>query len=266
MKICIIGCGYVGKAAAVKWKHEGHEITVTTRSLERAYELRPYADLIYILNDNWQEIVEKQDIILLSVAPDNKSDYIETYLRTAEKLTQSVSRSRVSQIIYTGSTSVYGEHQGRWVDENTIPQPFNAQGHILLSTEQILFKAATNQRKVCIFRLGEIYGPERSLEDRVRKLQGSVVSGNGENLTNLIHLEDIISALDIAVKQQLNGIYNLCNDIHIPRKDLYKRICEKNGWQEVIWNPAIANTHSSNKKVSNDKLKSVGWTIIDTLD
>jgi nucleoside-diphosphate-sugar epimerase len=259
MRICIIGCGYVGKAAAIQWKKEGHEITVTTRSLERAYQLRPIADLVYILDEDWYKLLDKQDVVLLSVAPDAKSDYIQTYLRTAENLVQVVKHSSVSQIIYTGSTSIYGDHEGNWVDEQTPPQPMNANAQILLTTEHTLLKAETDQRKVCIFRLGEIYGPGRSIAERVRKMQGSSFPGNGENYTNLVHQDEILSALDYAVKQKLNGIYNLCNDIHIARKEMYQEICQAQGWPEVQWNPAVKSPHAGNKKVSNEKLKSVGW-------
>lgn len=260
MRISIIGCGYLGKAAAIYWKAAGHEITVTTRSLERAYTLRPLADLVYILGDDWHELVKKQDVILLSVAPDTKSDYVQTYLRTAETLAMALHGSLVSQIIYTGSTSVYGEHQGQWVDENTQPNPSHSNAQILLGTEQILLKAERAQRRVCIFRLGEIYGPGRSIVARVKSMQGMTLPGTGESWTNLVHLNEIISALDLAMHHKLNGVYNLCNDIHIQRKDLYKQICTSNGWPEVQWDPLAIHSHAGNKRVSNAKLKSAGWT------
>lgn len=259
MRICIIGCGYVGQAAARHWKAAGHEITVTTRSLERAYQLRPLADLVYILSDDWHELIKKQDIVLLSVAPDVNSNYLQTYLYSAEALLRSIQGSSVSQIIYTGSTSVYGDHEGRWVDENTSPNPAHTNAHILLATEQTLLKMSDDKRKVCIFRLGEIFGPERSIVDRVKRMQGNAFPGNGENFTNLVHLDEIISALDSAISNQLNGIYNLCNDIHLSRKDLYQKICTEHGLPEVQWDLSAKNPHSGNKKVSNEKLKSTGW-------
>ncbi len=259
-RICIIGCGYVGKAAALHWKAAGHEITVTTRSLQRAYELRPFADLVYILGEDWHDLVEKQDVVLLCVAPDANSDYIHTYLRSAEALTAALRNSSVSQIIYTGSTSVYGEHEGQWVDENTSPKPARANAQILLTTEQILLKAAHKDRQVCIFRLGEIYGPERSIVDRVKRMKGAKFSGNGEGFTNLIHLQEILSALEVAMQNKLNGIYNLCNDIHIPRKEMYKQICEAHAWPDVLWDATLTNSHAGNKRVSNEKLKAAGWS------
>ncbi|MBN9378933.1 MAG: hypothetical protein BGO14_03025 [Chlamydiales bacterium 38-26] len=259
MKVCIIGCGYVGRAAALKWKAEGHEVTVTTRSLEKAYQLRPIADLVYILNDDWRELIKDQDVILLSVAPDNSSDYLQTYLGSAEMLVKALRPCHGQQIIYTGSTSIYGDHQGEWVDEQSKPKPHNSQAEILLATEKTLLKAAKDH-KICLFRLGEIYGPGRSIANRVEKMQGKQIPGTGENYTNLVHLEEIMRAIDLAMKNSLQGVYNLCNDIHIKRKALYQSICEQNAWPFVQWNSCNTQTlHGGNKRVTNTKLKSVGW-------
>lgn len=260
MKICIIGCGYLGTATALKWKAEGHEITVTTRSLQRAYELKPLADLVYVLHEDFYDLVEKQDVVLLCVAPDKKNDYIQTYLHVAEALVEAVKKSSVKQIIYTSSTSIYGNHEGRWVDENTESLPIHSNAQILLSTEKILLKAAERDRQVCIFRLGEIYGPGRSIVERVHRMQGKTLPGNGENFTNLCHLDEITDALDLALKHNLDGIFNLCNDIHILRKELYDTLCKERGWIPMQWDPKISSSHGGNKRVSNEKLKSLGWT------
>lgn len=262
MKICIIGCGYVGKNAAREWKSQGHEITVTARSLERAYQLRPLADLVYILTNDWRDLLEKQDLVLLSVAPDRGGDYYETYLRSSEKLVAALQSSSVSQIIYTSSTSVYGEHHGEWVDENTPPKPAHAKAQILLDTEETLLKASSPSRKVCIYRLGEIYGPGRSLIDKVEQIQGVVLPGTGQAITNLIHLKEIQSALNIALVKGLQGIYNLCNDRHIPRKDLYRQICTENGWKDPLWDAKMVSPHGGNKKVNNEKIKAMGWAAL----
>lgn len=256
MKIGIIGCGYVGKAAALHWKSAGHEVIVTTRSLQRAYELRPIADLVYILSDDWHDLIKKLDVVLLSVAPDAKSDYIQTYLRTTEALIQAVPNSNLQQIIYTSSTSVYGDHQGAWVDENSPLKPSNTNAQILVAAEQTLLNLRT---AVCIFRLGEIYGPNRSYEEKLRQNQGKVFPGTGENYMNRIHINDIVAALDLAVEKKLEGIYNLCDDMHMKRKEFYEKICESEQLPNVQWSPSVVSPHAGNKKVSNDKLKSFGW-------
>lgn len=260
MKICIIGCGYVGRAAALKWKNAGHEITVTTRSLSRSYELRSIADVVYVLDDDWHDLLKKQDIVLLAVAPDNKSDYAQTYLRSSENLIQGIKGSSVRQVIYTSSTSVYGDYNGQWVNEETIPSPIHENAHILLAAEKVLLKATTSKVKVCIFRVGEIYGPGRNFVDKIKNRQGLAFPGNGESFTNLVHLDEIISALDLAMQKQLNGLFNLCNDIHLTRKEFYHRICQENDLSDVLWDREAKSSHMGNKRIDNSKLKLMGWS------
>lgn len=253
MRICIIGCGYVGSAAAKMWKAAGHEITVTTRHLERAYTLRSLADLVYILSDDWHDLVEKQDVVLLSLAPDSKSDYLETYLHSAEKLLKALPRSQVKKVIYTGSASVYGDHNGEWVTEETPCTPQTANGQILLSTEETLLKAVTPERSVCIFRLGEVYGPGREIVERLRNTH-HLFAGTGENYTNLSHLDLILEGLDLAVNQDLNGIYNLCSSQHEKRRDFYARLCEENDINFPGWDPSRQPPHGGNKKIDSSKI------------
>lgn len=260
MRIGIIGCGYVGQALAKKWKVAGHEITVTTRSLKRAYELRPVADLVYILSENWHDLLEKLDAVVLTVAPDANSDYYQTYIKTSEALLDGLFNTPVKQIIYTGSTSVYGDHAGNWVDEETPLKPANANAQILTTAENLLLSARNNDRRVCIFRLGEIEGPERTIKERVRKSQGKIFPGTGDSYVNKVHLNEILSAIDLALDKKLNGVYNLCDDFHPKRNEFYKQICEEEGLQPITWDPSLTSPHAGNKRVSNNKLKSVGWS------
>lgn len=256
MRVGVVGCGYVGKAVALHWKAAGYDVTVTTRSLQRSYELRSVANLVYILDEDWQDFVEKQDVVLLSVAPDSTSNYVETYLRSAEKLVKAASKTSLKQIIYTSSTSVYGDHAGDWVDENSSLKSKNPNAQVLILTENLLLNAESPDRKVCILRLGEIYGPGRAIEDRLRKSQGQEFPGTGESYVNRIHVDEIVSSIDLVLKNQLSGIYNLCEDFHPKRKDYYEQICQKEGFESIKWNPNKESPHAGNKRVSSNKFKS----------
>lgn len=261
MEIGIIGCGYVGKALARFWKSAGHRITAsTTLSTNRIEDLNAYVDCVEVVQGDlptfFANAFARQNVLLVSVAARNPQEYEAVYLNTAQALAQAAPKLPfLQQIIYTSSTSIYGDHQGQWVDETTLPAPANRNAHILLEAERILEQI---QKKICIFRLGEIYGPGREFAERLRHLK-KPLPGTGGNYTNLIHLEDIVGAIDFAMRAGLHGIYNLCNDIHILRQELYNAICEKNGFEKVIWDPAIQSMHGGNKRVSNVKLKAAGY-------
>lgn len=264
MNITIIGCGYVGKALAHFWRATGHHITATTRSPERAAELQAIAHEVVILQGDVAEVLAKalatQHVVVLCVAPDSYLHYESAYLHTAQALAKAVAKlPLLSQILYTSSISVYGERQGQWVDENTPPSPCNPQTKILLDTELIVQKMHTPFRKVCVLRLGEIVGPDRQISSRLRGLHGRLLPGSGKNYTNLIHLRDIIGATDFALRRQLDGVYNVCNDQHLPRNQFYDLICEQHGIPHVIWDPAITSTHAGNKRISSQKIKNAGY-------
>ena len=264
MKIGILGCGYIGQAAAKFWKNKGHEISVTTRHSSKKEFLSPFADYVYCLDkDTLEEFLKNQEILIISVAPDSKNEYQNTYLGIADKITQCIPYlSSLRQLIYTSSTSVYGEYQGAWTDEKTLPLALNDHTKILLETENTLLQCRSASRKICIYRLGEIYGPERDILDRLKRMSSQPFPGNGENFTNMIHQEDVVNALDFALTQQLDGLFNLCNDFHIPRKEFYNKLCLINGLKPIEWDSSLKSFHGGNKRVSNDKLKKLGFEFV----
>ena len=262
MKIGIIGCGYVGQACAKAWKDQGYNVSVTTRQPERVVQLSSIANAVYLLSPTnpLKEFVKQQEIILISVAPNKGEDYHSTYLETVQEIVESFPDClHLKQVIYTSSTSVYGDHEGEWVTELTPLQITSPQVEVLIKTEQTLLQDSFSNIKKCIFRLGEIYGPGRAIEDRLRRMSNKKFPGTGNSYTNLIHLTDIVYACDFALTQQLNGIFNLCNDNHFPRHVFYDYLCQMHQIPLIQWDPNQISLHAGNKRVSNQRLKDFGF-------
>jgi nucleoside-diphosphate-sugar epimerase len=201
--------------------------------------------------------LEGQDCLLLAMAADSLNNYETTYLNTAINVAKSCD-SFTKHILYTGSTSVYGDHQGSLVDESTLPLPTNMQAQILLKTEEMLLNIPSTN--VCIYRLGEIIGPGRQIVDRLKNLKRKTLPGNGGAPCNLIELQEIVLALDFALKHQLKGIYNLCNDLHLSRRELYAQLCHEYDLPAVLWDPSLPKIHGGSKIASNQKIKLEGFT------
>jgi nucleoside-diphosphate-sugar epimerase len=241
-------------------------VTVTTRKPERIEELSAIADQLFLLEGDLKEcltrLLKGKQVLLLAMAADTPQAYEATYLHLAETLVEVVSKmaTGITQILYTSSTSIYGEHGGNWVEETTPPRPANRYAEILLETEQVLQKLSTPNRRVCLFRLGEIYGPGREIAERLRRMTGQPLAGTGDNYTNIIHLDKITAALTFAVTHQLDGVYNLCEETHIKRRDLYAQICEREGLPPVQWDPTRSTLHGGNKRVSSAKLQLAALT------
>lgn len=261
LNIGILGCGYVGKAAAQSLQHQ-HCVTASTRRLNRIEELSTYATKVVLLEKSFDSLLEEQDILIVSVAPSQNDSYEQCYLETARAITQSIADyPRIKQIIYTSSTSVYGEHQGAWVDEDTEPKPSNKKTCILLETENTLLSLASETLSICILRLGEIFGPGRELINRFNSLERKIFPGSGENFTNLTPLRDIVQVINYVINNSLGGIYNLCLDEHPPRKLLYEQICKRNNFPVPLWDTQKQTIHVGNKRVLCDKIKLTGYSL-----
>jgi nucleoside-diphosphate-sugar epimerase len=272
MNAIIIGCGYVGSVVAQHWRNLGLVITATTTTQDRIGNLQKVANQAIVLKrcdeETLQTILQNQDVVFLSVAPTANEQvdaemYEETYLHTANNLVLTLKHfPNVKQLIYTSSCAVYGNNNGAWVNEVSPVAPANRHGEILHETEQVLLSASSPDLKVCIFRLGAIYGPDRELKKRFTKLAGTTRPGTGNHFTNWIHLDDIVSASEFALDRQLQGIYNLVNDVPIAACELFKQLCERYELPEVEWDSSDTKTPSNDRRISNQKLKAEGYQFI----
>lgn len=258
MKILLIGCGYLGTALAQVLTAQGHTVTATTRSQARQAELACLAFQVKILSGNDFEglltLLKGQEACILTLAADKVENYTDTYLETARALAIAAhERPELKQILYTSSTSIYGDHAGAVVDETTPPRPATSAAEILLKTEQTLLELETSERKVCILRLGEIVGPARTIADRLRRMQGIPLPGDGSSYVNYTDRDEAAKAIAFALDHKLNGIYNLCSNDHPTRKELYEDICTKEGLPQVLWDPERVSHHAGNKRVSSKK-------------
>lgn len=264
MNVTILGCGYVGTAVAQRWKQQGLTITATTTRATRLTELESIAQQAICLRGNdantLQQVLNNQQVVLLSVGASSADAYEETYLQTAKTLVSVLEQySTVQQIIYTGSYAVYGDRQGDWVTEDTPVSPANRNGEILAETEQILLSAARADRAVCIFRLGGIYGPGRELIKIFGRAAGTTRPGDGSDASNWVHLEDIVGAIEFARVHQLSGIYNLVQDVPTTTGELLQQLFTAHNLPPVTWDTSQSSTRPYNARVSNQKLRDRGY-------
>lgn len=266
MKAAIIGCGYVGGAIAQKWQAQELDVLATTTRAERLSELMEIAAQAKVLQGQdakqMQAVLADRQLVLLCVGSKRGASYSDTYLGTAQTLAQVLPDTAVQHLIYTSTSSVYGQQQGAEVTEAMPPLPATENGKIIAATEQTLLEAATPQRQVCILRLGGIYGPGRTLEKIYGRAAGTTRPGKGEQLTNWVHLSDIVGAIDWARQQQLAGIYNVVQDEIPTVRELIGRVCDRYHLAPVQWDETQLSTRSYNVRISNAKLKRTGYSFV----
>lgn len=270
--ITILGCGYVGSALAYYWQDRGHFVTGTTTSWERVASLSEIVSQVVLLKgddaDAMQSIVQGQDSIVVSVAPTSsraaeEDGYSTTYLSTAKNLVKALEQApRVKQIIYLSSCSVYGDRQGNWVDENSTIMPQDYRSQVLYEAEQTLMQANKENQRVCILRLGGIYGPGRELIRMYGGLAGMTMPGKGDRVINWTHRDDIVKAIEFARLNELEGIYNLVDDSQLTVKEQVERVCSKYSLPPVYWDSSQLGRRGNSARISNQKLKAAGYELV----
>lgn len=268
MNVAIIGCGYVGQAVAHHWRQDlGLTVTATTTTPEKVPTLEKIAQRVVVVKGNDLEglksVVQNQETILLSVGAASANLYQEAYLETAKTLASVLKDTpTVNQLIYTGSYSVYGDQGGNWVNEESHIQPSTANGQILAETEQVLLSAACSDLKVCILRLGGIYGVNRELVKIFGRYAGTTRPGKGDYITNWVHLDDIVGAIEFARSHHLQGIYNVVDDARLSLRELLDRLFKTHNLQKVSWDESVSSVRPYNVRVSNQKIKAAGYQFI----
>ena len=163
-----------------------------------------------------------------------------------------------ARVIFTGSTSVYGQADGSAVDEMSETAPDRETGRVLLEAERIVLEAGG-----LVARLAGIYGPGRSVLMR-KFLEGTaVLEDGGGRWINQIHRDDAARALvHLATSPVEAGIYNVADDSPATQREVYGWLAEFFERGLPPGGPSNPNRKrgASDKRVMNAKLRATGWS------
>ena len=117
-----------------------------------------------------------------------------------------------------------------------------------------------------VARLAGIYGPGRSALLR-KFLSGEArLDNGGERYLNQVHRDDIATALLHLVASSIErlpaaSIVNLTDDRPITQREAYTWLARKleRSLPETVASPGQRKRGASNKRVSNRKLRALGW-------
>jgi nucleoside-diphosphate-sugar epimerase len=260
-RVVIAGCGFLGEAAAFLFLESGSRVLGLCATKETAARLagRPFeiraADLTGPLSEippEWKN----PDVLIhcASSAHGGADEYRAIYRDGLSNLLEFFAPRR---LIFTGSTSVYAQENGEWVDEKSPADPSRETGRILLEAEALALAAGG-----VVARLAGIYGPGRSVYLR-KFLEGSAsLEAGGARWTNQIHRNDAARALTVLASPAVPpGIYNVCDDTPATQRDLYGWIAgflNKPLPPEGLYDPDRKRGWTS-KRVSNAKSRAAGW-------
>ena len=259
----ILGCGYLGTHIAKLAADQNFRIDALTRNQATCAHLGTLSvnqALGFELADpSWHDLINPQDyqaiVLCVGSAESTPEGYRKSYIQGIESVLDWVGERFGGKLLYTSSISVYGDAQGAWVDESTMPAPTNWRGEIILESERLLRKALPEQSY--IFRLGGIYGPDRN---RFLSPATKPDPKSSEGYLNLIHVEDAAAALLAAILHPSTGnrLYNLTDNHPVKRSEIHAFIQSRHlpgGAKPKQEKPSSHRSNAANRRIDSSRIQ-----------
>jgi len=255
----------VAKTFIQKLKLENFNINLSTTSRKKTHTLKfnniNYTSFQFEGDDYDIELIknlEKSDYILVSIPPREGTDLV------IKNFSNIIENCNAKWITYLSATSVYGDHKGEWVNEESKTKPITSNGIDRLSAEKLWLSLNLNKKiPLQIFRLAGIYSNESNILARLKSGKAKIVNRKN-NFFSRIHVEDIANILFESLSKFKSGeIYNISDDkpssseevtlygVKLLNMDKPKIIELKDIESEML-----KNFYKDSKKVSNKKMKS----------
>lgn len=215
-----------------------------------------HLDFLYPFDNIPDEVLDQFDYFLISIPPDKDGDIV-----LARYGDYFAGRAHpVKWIGYLSATSVYGDHNGHWIDESTMPSPQTLRAHYRLLAEQ---QWQTLTLPLTILRLSGIYGPGRSALESVLSNKVALIRKHGHSF-NRIHVDDICQAI-LALCANPIPLINLADDMPCPLETVYEyayTALERPlpaiiPYEQAHMSPMMKEFFSENKRIKNHLLKKI---------
>ena len=265
INIFCFGFGQVAKNFIKKLNLEKFNVNLSVTSREKT-QIKKIDKISYnnyqFIGDTFdQNLIKKlkqSDHFLISIPPVNESDLV---IKNFEKI---IEECNPKWVTYLSATSVYGDHQGEWVDELSKTNPTSKNGLDRLASEKS-WLTFTNKKKIPlqIFRLSGIYSEENNILARLKSGNANIINKKNHFFSR-IHVEDIANILFKSLSNfKPSEIYNISDDkpssseevtlygVNILDIDKPKTVEIKDIKSEML-----KNFYKDSKKVSNKKMKS----------
>lgn len=188
----IVGCGDLGLRLAKRLIARGYKVFALKRHPESLPpEITGIAADIS-LPETLQNLAQAQFdyvVVATSAGEFTEQAYQRVYVDGLRHVLAVIQPKK--RLFVVSSTSVYGQADGGWVDENSATEPLGFAGAKQLAAEAVAFEHTQN---TTVIRLSGIYGPGRSrLIEQV--YEGQHTLANPPHYSNRIHIDDAAGML-----------------------------------------------------------------------
>lgn len=264
MRIFVAGTGFTGSRILRSLRARGHEVI----GMNRSGRCEETGSIPVVAGD-----VLKQDGLtsLSSVGPvdlmistlsgsslRDPAEYRSLYLDGPRRMVEALAFTGEPAAWILGSTGVYGESEGEWVDEQMPAHPPHDKGQVQLDAEAALADAVS---QASVLRLSGLYGPGRTR--LVRQALRKRPYFKAGIWSNQIHGDDVAGVICQLVEraEAPPPLLLVSDDQPALRWEIFDWVREQLGEPEGRYDedhPHARGANRGNKRVSNRLLRELG--------
>ncbi len=251
------GLGYSAEVLAQRLLGRGWRIIGTSRKAGKRRELEAKGFTMHPFERGTplpDAAFEGVTHVLTSIAPGEAGDPVLDMHR------EELGRLGLAWAGYLGTTAVYGDRGGEWVDETTPIEPTLARADRRARAEA---QWQASGLPAHVFRLAGIYGPGRNPFVHLRAGTARRIVKESQVFSR-IHVEDIATVLEASIASPHPGqVYNVCDDEPAPPQDVVAFAAELLGveppaeqdYATAELSPMARTFYKDNRRVRNARIK-----------
>ena len=263
-RLFCFGLGYSAQTLAERLASKGWQVAGTARDAAnidrlaaKGYEVARFAGEPG--NREVPKLLRGTTHLLHSIPPGLSGDPVLAHYRK-----EIAGLRSLKWVGYLSTVGVYGDQKGRWVDEGTPPKPNSERTEARVEAEQAWLRFGEETGvPVQIFRLAGIYGPGRSVFDKLRAGTARRIRKDGQVFSR-IHVEDIASVLEASIARPAAGaIYNVADDEPAAPDEVVAYAADLIGippppeiaFAEADLTPMARSFYEGSRRISNARIK-----------
>jgi nucleoside-diphosphate-sugar epimerase len=241
-RIGIIGCGWLGLPLLHHLQNQGYHIFGTIRSVPPdAFAPIFQWDGMSAMDEKLQQQIRQCDGLVVTIPPQRERD-IEGNRAFHLAIAKELARLNESMlVIYTSSTSVYGELEGEVVEKDA---DRSSRAYAIEKAYLQCFEQTT------LVRFGGLIGPGRDPHHFFNP--GSEIPKPNQ-WVNMTHLNDAISSIHHLLRLQSNGVFNVVSPHPTSRLDFYSAAFNRHHSRPSFGLPAA----TAGKRINSDKIQNL---------
>ena len=261
-KLFCFGLGFTGKNVANYFIQHGWKVTGTSRKKK---DLDTNINIIkYDPKNNLRDLknyLSETNVLLICIGPDDNGDIV---LGNNQEDITKLLKDGIQRVIYLSTTAVYGDAEGKDVDEEFPLSPKSQRAKNRIKSESQWMDLCREYNVPCnLLRLSGIYGRGRNQIKNLLNGKAKRVIKEGQ-IFNRIHVDDITKIIFNISKSKLGSdIFNVSDDLPAPPQDVVDHAAhllnisppEAISFEKSQLSDMAKSFYSETKVIKNTKIK-----------